>query len=69
MRFITSIFMLLTVCSAVFSAYFIGHGIVSEHGWPWVMAGVLAAAALVFGFVYMKLADRVEGRGDAAGSH
>lgn len=59
MKFLSLLFMLLTVCSAVFAPYFVGHGIVSEHGWPWIAAAVLAVAAVVFGFVYVKLADRV----------
>jgi len=58
MRFITSIFLLLTVCCAVFAPYFIGHGIVvgEHHTWPWLVAGVLFVLAAVFGFIYMKLA-------------
>lgn len=60
MKFVSILFMLLAVGSAVFAPYFVGHGIVSEHGWPWVVAAVLAVLAVVFGFVYVKLADRVE---------
>ncbi len=58
MRFITSIFMLLTATSAVISAYFIGHGIVSEHTWPWLTAAALLGAAVLFGFVYFQLSKR-----------
>ena len=41
MRFITSIFMLLTATSGVVAAYFVGHGIVAEGTWPWIAAAVL----------------------------
>ena len=56
MRFITSIFMLLTATSGVVSAYFIGHGIVAEGTWPWIAAAALMAASVLFGFVYLRLA-------------
>lgn len=56
MRFITSIFMLLTATSGVISAYFVGHGLVSEHSWPWLTAGVLIVLSFLFGFVYLRLA-------------
>ena len=58
MRFITSIFLLLAACCAVFSAYFVGHGIVvgEHHTWPWLVAAGLLVAAVLFGFVYLKLA-------------
>ena len=56
MRFITSIFMLLCATSGVISAYFVGHGLVSEHSWPWLVALGLLLASVAFGFVFMKLA-------------
>ena len=58
MRFITSIFMLLTTVCGVSSAYFIGHGIVVRHeaNWPWFAAAGLMAASAVFGVVYLRLA-------------
>ena len=56
MRFITSIFMLLAATSGVISAYFIGHGLVSEHSWPWLVALGLLVASVAFGFVFMRLA-------------
>lgn len=56
MRFMTSIFMLLTATSGVISAYFVGHGLVSEHSWPWLVALGLLVASVAFGFVFMKLA-------------
>ena len=60
MRFITSIFMLLTATSGVISAYFIGHGIVVRHEetWPWLAAAALLAASVLYGFVYFALAKR-----------
>lgn len=64
MRFITSIFLLSTATSGVVSAYFIGHGIVAGGTWPWVTAGVLLVAAVLFGVVYLRLAKgEVTGRG------
>ena len=58
MRFITSIFMMLTATSGVISAYFIGHGIVVRHEetWPWIAAATLIAASIVFGLIYVRLA-------------
>ena len=56
MRFITSIFMLLAATSGVISAYFIGHGIVTKEGWPFLTALGLLGASVVFGFVYLRLA-------------
>lgn len=50
-RFIDSILSFLAVCCVVFSAYFIGHALSSEHGgWAWMTAAILAVlgAALVF---------------------
>ena len=50
-RFIDSILSLLAVCCVVFSAYFAGHALSSEHGgWAWMTAAVLlvAGGALVF---------------------
>ena len=58
MRFITSIFMLLTVVCAVISAYFMGHGLVVEGSWPWLTAVGLLAAAAVFGVIYFRLAKK-----------
>ena len=58
MRFITSIFLLLTATCGVVAAYFVGHGIVVEESWPWLGAVGLLAAAVVFGFVYLRLARR-----------
>lgn len=67
MRFLASVFMLLTVCCTVFPVYFVGHALVGlehEGAWPWIVAGVLWACAAVFGFIFMKLSDRVpEGGG------
>ena len=56
MRFITSIFMLLTAVCAVISAYFIGHGLVVGGAWPYLTALGLIAAAAVFGVIYARLA-------------
>ena len=74
MRFITSIFMLLSAACGVISAYFVGHGIVSEHAWPWLAAAGLIVAAVLFGFVFMRLARRdpqpvahAHAQGDEAG--
>ena len=50
-RFIDSILSLLAVCCVVFSAYFAGHALSSEHGgWAWITAAVLVVlgVALVF---------------------
>lgn len=58
MRFITSIFMLLTAVSGVISAYFVGHGLVIGESWPWLTAASLLAASVVFGFIYLRLAKR-----------
>lgn len=50
--------MLLCATSGVISAYFVGYGIVSEHSWPWLAAAGLIAAAVLFGFVFMRLARK-----------
>ena len=73
MRFITSIFMMLTATCAVISAYFIGHGIVVRHEetWPWLAAAALLVSSVVFGFVYLRLSknDPQPAGHDAHGAH
>ena len=82
MRFITSIFMMLTATCAVIAAYFIGHGLVVRHEgetWPWLAAISLWVAAALFGFIYLKLskndpqpaghAHGAHGHGDTHGAH
>ena len=77
MRFISSIFMMLTATCAVISAYFFGHWLVvrhEHHNWPLIAFFGLLAAAAVFGVIYLKLAKNdpqpvAHGGHDAHGAH
>ena len=51
-RFIDSILALLAACTVVFSVYFVGHALASEHGeWAWITAGVLLVVGVALGFL------------------
>lgn len=49
-RFLDSILVLVTASCAVFSAYFVGHALSSDHaGWAWITAAVLIVLAGAIG--------------------
>ena len=51
-RFVDSILSLLTALAVVFSAYFVGHALSSDHAeWAWITAAVLALLGAALGFV------------------
>ena len=66
-RFLDSILALLTACCVVFTAYFVGHALSSEHGeWAWITAAVLAVLGLGLGFVTTR---RIHGYAHSHDAH
>jgi len=55
LTFIDSILILVAAGCGVFSAYFVGHALSSDHGgWAWITAAALLALAVILGFVAVR---------------
>ena len=69
-RFVDSILSLLTSLAVIFSAYFVGHALSSEHAaWAWITAAVLAVLGAGLGFVTIRRIRGFAGRRDHPAPH
>ena len=69
-RFVDSILSLLTSLAVVFSAYFVGHALSSDHaGWAWITSGVLALLGAGLGFLTVRRIRDFAARPPAPGHH
>ncbi|HSH46930.1 MAG TPA: hypothetical protein VK966_13880 [Longimicrobiales bacterium] len=69
-RFSDSILSLIAACCGVFSAYFVGHALSSEHGgWAWITAAVLLALAAALGVITTRRFRSYQGPGNDVQAH
>ncbi|MBW3553159.1 MAG: hypothetical protein KY466_06605 [Gemmatimonadetes bacterium] len=69
-RFVDSILSLLTSLAVVFSAYFVGHALSSDHaGWAWITAAALIVLGAGLGFLTVRRIRDFAARRDSAVHH